>query len=315
MAARTDRSLAALLLTQRLAVADAEPLKAADYWALLAAEPEPERLLDCDGPAIARRTGVGGELAARIRALLDGATAFAFELDQVEQAGMHVVSSVDGDYPTRLRGLGRSAPPLLYAYGELSLLRGPNLGIVGSRHVDAEGAAVARAAARAAVDHGHGVVSGAAKGVDRLSMAAALEAGGTAVGVLADSLQRAVRNADTRRVIGDGRLCLCSPFKPDAGFSVATAMGRNKLIYALSDATVVVASDQDTGGTWAGAIEALRRGRTPVVVWTGAGGGPGNGLLVARGGVAVGEVEALFPLPPPGAPPPDMVASQQTLRL
>lgn len=297
MARRTDRSLAALLLTQRLESVNAHPLKASEYWAVLDAEPELETLLDCDEAAISRRTGVDDEQAARIRVLLDGATAFAFRLEQAEQAGMRVVASVDEGYPDSLRRLGRTAPPLLYVYGELSLLRAPHLGIVGSRDVELAGAEVARAAARFAVDHGHGVVSGAAKGVDRLAMHAALESGGTAVGVLADSLQRVVRDAELRRLIGDGSLCLCSPFKPDAGFTVSNAMGRNKLIYAVSAATLVVASEKDKGGTWAGAVEALRRRIAPVLVWTGDGGGAGNEPLVGRGGVGVSQIDDLFPLP------------------
>jgi predicted Rossmann fold nucleotide-binding protein DprA/Smf involved in DNA uptake len=155
----------------------------------------------------------------------------------------------------------------------------------------------ARAAAALAVEHDLGVVSGGAKGVDRLAMQAALDAGGHAVGVLADSLTRTVRDAEIRRMIGDGRLCLCTPYKPTAGFSVPNAMGRNKLIYALSEATLVVAADLDKGGTWAGATEALKSSSAPVLVWTGQGAGPGNARLVELGAIPVDSLETLFPLP------------------
>lgn len=297
MQGRDDRSLAALLLTQRLVPLEAEPLRVGEYWSVLEALPELEMLLDRDIAGIVELTGVDSQQAARIRGLLDGATTFAFKLEQTEQAGMGVVASVDEGYPDSIRVLGRRAPPLIYAYGELSLLRVLHLGIVGSRNVAPAGAVVAEAAARSAVGHGHGVVSGAAKGVDQLAMSAALGAGGVTVGVVADSLLRAVRDAETRRLIGDGRLCLCSPYKPAAGFSVANAMGRNKLIHALSASTLVVASDHDKGGTWAGAVEALDRRIAPVLVWTGAGAGPGNAPLVGRGGVAISQIDDLFPLP------------------
>jgi hypothetical protein len=36
------------------------------------------------------------------------------------------------------------------------------------------------------------------------------------------------------------------------------AMGRTKWVCALTETTVVVASDRDTGGIWTGAVEALR---------------------------------------------------------
>ena len=57
----------------------------------------------------------------------------------------------------------------------------------------------------------------------------------------------------------DGRLVLVSPYDPAAGFNVGHAMGRNKLIYALADAALVVSADYKKGGTWAGAVEQLDR--------------------------------------------------------
>src|SRR5207302_2401868 len=129
-----------------------------------------------------------------------------------------------------------------------------------------------------------------AKGIDRLAMGSALAAGGVAVAVLADSLERTVRDAEIRRMVGEDRLCLCTPYKPTAGFSVANAMGRNKLIYALSQATLVVTSDLEKGGSWAGAQEALRQHTAPVLVWTGEGAGPGNTRLAELGARHVSSV-------------------------
>jgi len=243
---------------------------------------------------------VDSALGDRLAELLDAASAFAFRLDEAEQSGLRLLSSVDDDYPRVLVDrLGRGAPPLIYAAGDPALLRTDLLGIVGSRDVGEASAGVAREAAAAAVTHGCGVVSGGAKGVDRLAMASALDAGGSAVGVLAESLLRVTRESEVRRAISDGRLCLCSPYKPTAGFTVANAMGRNKIIYALSNVTLVVAAEAEKGGTWAGALEALRQRTAPVVAWTGAGGGEGNHLLVKRGAVGLDAVSDLFPLPGP----------------
>ena len=52
-------------------------------------------------------------------------------------------------------------------------------------------------------------------------------------------------------------MVLMSPCDPSAGFNVGNAMQRNKLIYALADASLVVSSDLNKGGTWAGASEQL----------------------------------------------------------
>jgi predicted Rossmann fold nucleotide-binding protein DprA/Smf involved in DNA uptake len=64
------------------------------------------------------------------------------------------------------------------------------------------------------------------------------------------------------------------------GFNVGHAMQRNKLIYALADAALVVTSDFEKGGTWAGAIEQLEKLRfVPVFVRNGANAGKGNSAL------------------------------------
>jgi hypothetical protein len=178
--------------------------------------------------------------------------------------------------------------------GRVASLDEGGLGVVGSREVDDKGAAVAALAAEHAVALGHQVVSGLARGVDQASMAAALRCGGQVVGVPTEGLRRVGRQSDVRRAVLEDRLVLASPYAPDAGFTAGNAMGRNKLIYAMADVTLVVASDDGRGGTWGGAVEALRRGFGRVAVWTGAGAGPGNEPLVRKGAAAVDDVEELF---------------------
>ena len=86
-------------------------------------------------------------------------------------------------------------------------------------------------------------------------MRGGLEAGGRSVGILANGLERAALNRENRTPLMDGRLVLVSPYDPAARFLVGHAMQRNKLIYALSEAALVVNSDYGHGGTWAGATE------------------------------------------------------------
>ena len=64
-------------------------------------------------------------------------------------------------------------------------------------------------------------------------------------------------NREHRNQLLDGHLVLISPYDPSAGFNVGHAMQRNKLIYALAEASLVVNADFNKGGTWAGAIEQL----------------------------------------------------------
>jgi len=99
--------------------------------------------------------------------------------------------------------------------------------------------------------------------------------------VLADSLLKTAMNREHRDRILDGQLTLVSPYDPNAGFNVGNAMQRNKLIYALSSAALVVNTDINKGGTWAGAVEQLDKLKlTPVYVRST--GAPSAGLDALR---------------------------------
>ena len=116
------------------------------------------------------------------------------------------------------------------------------------------------------------------------SIRGSLEAGGRAIGVLGNNLDRAALNSGNREPLMDGRLVLVSSFDPAVRFRGWQAMERNKQIYALADAGLVVNSDDGHGGTWKGATEQLEKfGYVPVYVRST--GEPSRGLdeLVARG--------------------------------
>lgn len=235
--------------------------------------------------------------AEDVRRLLGDSASVFVELDTVASKGIWVLTIVDGRYPARLRALGETAPPCLFGVGEAGLLQRGGLAVVGSRNVEAAGASTAQLVAEAAAAWGVAVISGGARGVDQLAMKAAFLAGGRVVGVLADSLEQRIRKADTIFALDSERACLVVQQHPATGFSPQAAMARNKLVYALADLTAVIAADEGSGGTWAGADEALRRHRRRVAVWRGAGEGPGNAALERMGAArfrSLDELEAIL---------------------
>ncbi len=222
--------------------------------------------------------------AERITDLLERSGALAILLERLKSLGIHPLTRADSDYPQRYRQrLKDSAPAVLFYAGEKALLGQPGIAVVGSRHLDEAGQECAKFVGNACGISGQVLYSGGAKGVDTLSMESALEARGTAVGVLADSLEKVVRSRETDLRRGD--LCLVTPYSPNAGFSVGAAMGRNRLIYCLADFAIVVASDAETGGTWAGATETLKNGWVPVFVLEHSQMSDGNKLLLQKGGI------------------------------
>lgn len=230
---------------------------------------------------------------SRIESLLARGAGLAFALERWQNKGIWVLCRCDETYPRKLRThLNQHAPAVLFGIGDKKLVGVGGLAIVGSRDIDDSAAEFARDIARHAANLGLNVISGGAKGVDRIAMNAAIENGGRAVGVLADHLLKASVSPETRDLIRSGALTLITPYHPESSWSVPNAMNRNKLIYGLSDYAVVVSSDLNKGGTWAGATEELRRDHhIPVLVRIADDVPKGNPALVAKGAV---------PLPSPG---------------
>ena len=195
---------------------------------------------------------------ARMQRLLGRGFLLSQVIEHWQARAIWVVSRADAEYPRRLKSrLREDAPAVLYGCGDIGLLGSGGLAVVGSRHVDESLINYTMNVGRLAAQSGRMIVSGGAKGLDQAAMRGALEARGKVTGILADSLEKTTMNREHRNLILDGQLVLISPYDPSAGFNVGHAMQRNKLIYALSDASLIVSSDLNKGGTWAGAVEQL----------------------------------------------------------
>jgi predicted Rossmann fold nucleotide-binding protein DprA/Smf involved in DNA uptake len=223
----------------------------------------------------------------RLTLLLDRGAALALIVEKWERSGLWVISRSDACYPERLKKyLGQTAPPLLYGVGSKELPNRGGLVVVGSRERSEEDGEFARRIGEHCAEEGIAIISGAAKGIDREAMSGALESGGWALGVLAEGLARTATSGQYRSGLVSDRLALLSPYDPDSRWFAYAAMDRNKLLYGLGDAALVVASSAETGGTWAGATEALRHGRVKVFVKSTGAVAPGNPRLLRMGGRA-----------------------------
>lgn len=229
---------------------------------------------------------ISEEEALRIAELLNRIELLDLSLAYYADKGIQVVTRNEEVYPQRYHErLKDSAPLALFFAGEPALMGQLGIAVVGSRHLDPIGQACAEFVGNTCGLSGLVLYSGGAKGVDSISTQAALEARGTAVSVLAHSLEQTIKDSTAKKAIERGDLCLVTPYTPDAGFSVGTAMGRNRLIYCLADYAIVVASDAEKGGTWAGATETLKAGWVPVFILDHPEMPDGNRLLMQKGGV------------------------------
>ena len=250
---------------------------------------------------------------ARLQRLMGRGFLLSQVIERWQARAIWVVSRADAEYPRRLKArLREDAPAVIYGCGDMSLLESGGLAVVGSRHVEDSLIEYTMAVGRLAARAGRALVSGGAKGIDQAAMRGALEAGGKVSGVLADSLEKTTMNREHRNLLLDGQLVLISPYDPSAGFNVGNAMQRNKLIYALADASLVVSSDLNKGGTWTGAVEQLDKLKfVPVYVRSTSESSPGLDALRSKGALPwpnpqdadafEGVFDVATPVPP--APP------------
>lgn len=224
----------------------------------------------------------------RISALLERGGALALAVESWSNRGIWVLGRGDEAYPERLRQrLGRQSPLLLYGAGNPDLLNSSGIAVAGSRDADAGAIDFTQRFAGACTSEDIPIIAGGARGVDAEAISAAIIEGGRAVGVLADSLSRAITARRYRDHLRDGMLTLASPFDPSAGFNVGNAMSRNKIIYALGDWSLVVTCASQSGGTWAGAVENLKSRWSPLFVRDGDEVPEGNRLLIEDGAIAL----------------------------
>lgn len=288
--------------------ADVKPLSPSE-WTSLATTihrsdlQRPGALLGRDSEALRRELEVSTEAAHRLTALLARGGQLAIELDRLAGRGIWVVSRADDAYPPLLKErLKSTAPPVLFGAGRQTLLLERAIAIVGSREADPSSLSFAAHLARRCAEAGFAVVSGAARGIDSAAMVAAADAGGNAIGFVADALEKLTRRQDLREHLVGGDMVLVSAYHPAARFTVGNAMGRNRLIYCLAEAAVVVAAGGENGGTRGGALEDLKAGWTPLFVRADEDAPAGNRDLIASGGrpfrrEELEDVEAIRRLP------------------
>lgn len=150
----------------------------------------------------------------------------------------------------------------VWCAGNTDLLsRAPAVAIVGTRTVSIEGAARARKLAKQLAQRSLIVVSGLAKGVDTEALTAAMNAGGSVIAVIGTPIDQAypIQNAPLQELIAREHL-LISPFKAGTRTLPGHFPERNRLMAAISDASVIIEAG-DTSGTLHQAAECVRLGR------------------------------------------------------
>ncbi len=232
-------------LAAYLALAQVPGIGAARLRALVTAFESAQGAMHAPHGAIAALPGFSRAAATAIRT--SSPRAGRDILNELERLGATVLVPEDETFPPLLREIPEP-PALLYAWGDVGLLKRPAAGIVGSRDHTAYGAVAARLLAAGVARAGAVVVSGMARGLDAVAHAAALDAGGGSVGVLGNGfgvVYPAANRVLYERMIAHG--CLVTELPPGERPHAGAFPRRNRLISGLAGVTVVVEAAPGSG--------------------------------------------------------------------
>ncbi len=222
--------------------------------------------------------GYGRDMARRIVGLLEEEERLNCYLYQGKRRDCVPITRVSEDYPLLLRQkLGLDSPGCLWAKGELSLLHTPAIALVGSRDLHEENRRFAEKVGHEAAAQGLTLVSGNARGADRVAQEACLNGGGRVISIVADELEG--------HSLRQNQLLLSEEDYAEA-FSAHRALSRNRCIHALGRMVFVAQARPYRGGTWDGTVKNLRYGWSPVACFRD--GSESAALLGRMGALLVG---------------------------
>jgi DNA processing protein len=169
------------------------------------------------------------------------------ELERAERAGIQVLTREDAGYPAIL-GQIPAPPPLIYVRGRLEEVDAWSVAVVGTRSPTIYGREATRRIVGDLAGAGVTVVSGLAIGVDTIAHAAALEAGGRTLAVLASGLDQVY--PERNRALAEeitARGALISEFPIGTRPIPQLFPVRNRIISGLSLGTLVVEAGIGSG--------------------------------------------------------------------
>lgn len=247
-----------LLLTSQLGDPERKPLTVAQFRTLAG------RVTNMDHPKSSRELteadlltlGYDREMARRIVGLLASDLALVRYLNRGHLRDCFPISRVNEHYPLAVRKrLGLDAPGCLWAKGDISLLEKQTVSLVGSRELKKQNCMFAECVGREAAKQGAILVSGNARGADKVAQLACLEHGGSVICIVADELQKYPVVPNVLYLSEDGF---------DLPFAPQRALSRNRIIHTLGYITFVAQCNKNKGGTWDGTAKNLRYGWSPV---------------------------------------------------
>ncbi len=169
-------------------------------------------------------------------------------MDYCERCGVSLITPASKDYPPALLRL-LDMPILLYCKGRLpDLSRKLVTAVVGTRKMTDQGRDAAYKLGSGLALGGACVVSGGALGIDGMALSGAISSGGPAVAILGSGID-IIYPSEHKRLFGEIEKCgaVLTEYPPSTPPNGRNFPQRNRIISGMSNATVVVEADKNSG--------------------------------------------------------------------
>lgn len=187
------------------------------------------------------------------------------EYEKLGQQGIRFLTMSCEEYPDRLRNIP-DPPFCIYVKGEVPREDVLSVAIIGARECSEYGRFVGGELGKVLGKNGVQVISGMARGIDGISQAACLEAGGASYGVLGCGVDICYPSGNRKlydRLLTQGGIL--SSYPPGTLPKAQLFPPRNRIVSGLSDVVIVVEARQKSG-TLITVDMALEQGREVYVV-------------------------------------------------
>jgi DNA processing protein len=168
-------------------------------------------------------------------------------LESTQRMGITTLTWLDEDFPRRLREIDQP-PPVLYIKGAFTLEDDWSVAVVGTRNVTTYGRKVTEELSAFLSHNKITVVSGLARGVDRIAHESALKQGGRTVAVLGsgvDNIYPPEHRGLAERIAQQG--AVISDYPPGTPPDGVNFPPRNRIISGLSMASVIIEAGETSG--------------------------------------------------------------------
>ena len=235
-------------------------MKELDYWIwlsslsilpykkyqLINAFETPEKIFKLDKRELLSKVMLSKEDFAEMDAKKDFAMIHRYK-DYINTHGVFLISFNDARYPQNLRNIF-DPPMVLFAKGNLDLLKQKCLAIVGSRNSNSYGNAVSYHFGKEISKNGITIVSGLAKGIDKMAHLGALSETGKTIAILGNGMDIVYPSENQflyEQIFKEG-LILTEFIMGTRPNAIHFPM-RNRLISGLGEGLLVVQASHNSG--------------------------------------------------------------------